>query len=180
MNWMTPAMAIGLVALVSCNKPQTQGQGDGQLTEAVTAATTIPAEIFVAEIESEAQEVRQAKDSVAAGDRIIVTGQIAGRAEPIIAGRAMFTLVDKSIPDCSAKADDHCPTPWDMCCESKADIAANAATVQIVDDAGAVIKAQLNGVGGVAPGKYVTIQGAVVTNDEAIFVINASQIQVHQ
>ena len=41
--------------------------------------------------------------------------------------------MDLSIPHCGENPDDACRMPWDYCCETPETIAANSATIQIVD-----------------------------------------------
>ncbi len=69
------------------------------------------------------------KDAKATGtkDRAVVVGRIA-KLSP---GNAAFTLADASMPYCGEKnPDDHCPTPWDYCCESKDTITGNSMFVE--------------------------------------------------
>src|SRR5258708_7856878 len=65
-------------------------------------------------------EVRKvAKD----GDEVVITGRVGGSTEPIVKGRASFTIVDTSFVACSEREGDDCKTPWDFCCESREDLA---------------------------------------------------------
>jgi hypothetical protein len=113
-----------------------------------------------------------ARSRATAGDDVVLTGHIAGRAEPFVAGRAMFTLVDTQLPLC----DDHCSVPWDMCCEAPEDVVAASATVQVVGDDGTPVKQSLKGL--LAPGQEIVIAGTVNQNDEYSFVVNAETIAV--
>lgn len=50
-----------------------------------------------------------------ASDAVTVQGRIAN----IVKGYAVFTLMDTSLPYCGeTNKEDHCPTPWDYCCET--------------------------------------------------------------
>ncbi|MFG0257146.1 MAG: hypothetical protein ACF8GE_04515 [Phycisphaerales bacterium JB043] len=82
----------------------------------------------------DAQNVNDAKASAQEGDIIVLRGRIGGRTEPITPESPVFTIVDLSLPHCGEMEADSCSTPWDYCCELPETIAANAATVQVVDE----------------------------------------------
>jgi hypothetical protein len=69
------------------------------------------------------------KDAKAAGakDHVVVQGRIAN----IVAGHAVFTLMDMGLPYCGEKsAEDKCKTPWDYCCETKETQTVNSLLVE--------------------------------------------------
>lgn len=149
--------------------------GCGKTESAATptpASSIIPETLIVSTIEGAALAPIAAKTSAKAGDPIVLTGHIAGRAKPFVPGRAIFTLVDTKLPMC----EDECGAPWDLCCEETADIAAAAATVQVVDADGNPLKQSLEGP--LKPGQAITVTGTVKQNDGTSFVINAEQIAV--
>ncbi len=90
-------------------------------------------------------------------------GRIAGRRDPFTAGRASFMMTDMSLAVC----EDGCKTPWDHCCDDQKDILANAATVQLVDDKGEVIKSEAKGVHGLTPNAELVVVGKVKSKDDA-------------
>jgi hypothetical protein len=74
---------------------------------------------------------------------------------------------------------DGCKTPWDFCCDSQEEIAANAATIQVVDAEGKVIRTAINGHKGIKPGAEVVVAGTVAKRDTpAVLVVNAEKIWV--
>ena len=58
-------------------------------------------------------------------------GCIGGSKDPFVQGRAVFTIVDPTIINCKAMGDEeHCPTPWDYCCEPRENLKKNIATIE--------------------------------------------------
>jgi hypothetical protein len=145
-----------------CEKKTASTDGNGT-PRAGTTAATIPASYFVETAPAEAKGIVEVKKAAKAGDEVVMQGRIAGREDPFTAGRASFLMTDMSLAVC----EDGCKTPWDHCCDSAKDIAANAATVQLVDDKGEVIKAPANGVHGLAPNAELVVIGTVKSLDEA-------------
>ena len=141
-------------------------------TEPAIPTSAVPEGLIVSAIDGEAVTPTAAKTSAKAGDQIVLSGHIAGRAKPFVDGRAIFTLVDTKLPVCT----DGCGTPWDLCCEETDDIAAAAATVQVVDGDGNPLKQSLEGP--LKPGQVITVTGKVKQNDGGTFIVNAEQIAV--
>jgi hypothetical protein len=48
------------------------------------------------------------------GDSVVVVGRVGGSAEPLVKGRAAFTIVDPSVKTCTEKCNEDAPTPWDF------------------------------------------------------------------
>ncbi len=94
-----------------------------------------------------ALSVSDARATVKEGDTVAVRGRIGGRREVLTPGSAVFTLIDLGLPHCGENPDDACQTPWDYCCEAQETITANAATVQIVDQAGQGVSGDLRTAG---------------------------------
>lgn len=139
------------------------------------SGAAFPQTLFVADIAEAPVAVADAKASAKEGDTVVLHGHIGGRKDPFIGGRAVFTVVDTTLMQCT----DGCGTPWDFCCDTQGDIATNAATVQVVGADGAVIRSDINGVSGVEPGAEVVIAGTVAKRDnEATLVVNATSIWV--
>ncbi len=167
---------------VGCEKSPSnasQSSTTGAPKSGDAAAPALPATLFLATAPSEVQEVKAAKAALKQGDAVTVRGRIGGSVDPFVSGRAVFTIVDKSMPACSDNPDDGCETPWDYCCETRADIVAHAATVQVVDAAGQPLKIDVKDASGLKPLTEVIIVGTVAHRDDAgNFVINASGVFV--
>jgi predicted small lipoprotein YifL len=145
------------------------------------AAAVLPAGLFIAAEPPEALSVVDAKASAAQGDRVTIRGRIGGTRDPFVAGRAVMTIVDRKLPTCDEKAEDDCPTPWDYCCETRADITAHAATIQISGESGGPLRADLKNVSGLRPGAEVVIIGTVgATSSPTAFLVHAESIYVQK
>lgn len=137
------------------------------------------ADLFVAKAPGGATDVQAAKKAGRPKNDVVIHGRIGGRKDPFAKGRAMFTLVDMSVPTCADKADDHCPTPWDYCCEPKDNLLANALTVQVVGENGRPLEAELDGVRGLKPMAEVVVAGKVASRDDAGgMVVSATEVYV--
>ena len=90
------------------------------------------------------------------GDAVVIRGKVGGGEEPMAKNRAMMTILDPSVQTCDTMPGDTCKTPWDACCESTEKIAANSATVQVVDANGKPLAATLENVAGLKPLSKVT------------------------
>ena len=129
-------LAVSL-SLGACGKSESTPGTSGQTSGAATSTPTSPAAakpVWVLAAEpSDAAAVADAKASSEEGDEVVIRARIGGRMEPISDDSPIFTVMDLSVPHCGQMAEDHCPTPWDYCCEPTDSIKANAATVQLVD-----------------------------------------------
>jgi hypothetical protein len=104
--------------------------------------------------------VGQLKADAKEGDRVVMRGRIGGRSEPMTSGSAVFVVMDLSIPSCAEVPDDKCPTPWDYCCEPRESLAANNATVMVVNPAGQAVDTDMR-LAGFAPLDEVVVVGVV-------------------
>ena len=124
-----PAVLTLLATLVACGDTSTSASSD--TSGSAAAAWQLSDE------PADAVDVRQAKTSAQEGDAVVVRGRVGGRVQPVSDDGTVFTVMDLSVTHCWQMGDeDHCPTPWDYCCELPEDITANAATVQLVDAEG--------------------------------------------
>jgi hypothetical protein len=139
----------------------------------------LPAGLILAAAPADARNVVDAKKEAKAGEEIVVQGKIGGQVKPFVEGRAIFQLVDSSLPTCSMNPGDNCETPWDYCCEPKDQIAAKSITVQVVGDDGKPLKVDLNGQGGLKPMAKVVVRGKVGERpDERTLTVRAEGIFV--
>lgn len=123
-----------------------------------------------------AKPVAEVKIFAREGDTVVVRGRIGGRVEPITKGSPVFIIMDTSIPTCDELEDDHCPTPWDYCCETPEAIAANNATVQLVTQEGAPLTADLLAEG-LKPQDEVVVVGTVGPRpSETVLTIRATGV----
>lgn len=103
-----------------------------------------------------------------------------GVMEPFIESRAVFVLGDNSvITPCSDMETDHCPTPWDACCDPSSTRAEGTATIQIVDESGQLLRQGLEGVNGLEKLASVKVSGTVNKSSSAnSLIVNAESIEV--
>jgi hypothetical protein len=170
---MITAAVLGLAGLAGCDS---KGKSTGTNTKETGATgAVIPASYFVTTEPAAAKPIVEVKKGSKAGDEVVMRGRIAGRRDPFTSGRASFMMTDLSLAVC----EDGCKTPWDHCCDDKKDIAAVAATVQIVDDKGEVIKGDAKGVHGLEPNAELVVVGKIKSMDEAgNLVVDAKQVYV--
>ncbi|MFG0293498.1 MAG: hypothetical protein ACF8MJ_10160 [Phycisphaerales bacterium JB050] len=147
MNLIKPtllALACSCIVLSGCGDENTEPASTTPSSTSSGAASTEPSWIL-ASAPNEWREIGDAKKNAAEGEQIVLRGRIGGRTNPITEGSPVFVMMDVSIPSCADGEDDHCAKPWDYCCESKATITANSATVIVVDEEGNPISAELSG-----------------------------------
>jgi hypothetical protein len=105
--------------------------------------------------------VQDARSRLKPGDEALVFGQIGGVDSPFFEGYAGFVLGDTEIVFCDEMGEDHCPTPWDACCEDPEVLQKSRASVHFVDNQGEIIPAGMKGFGGLVERSEVTVKGTV-------------------
>ncbi|MEM9235281.1 MAG: hypothetical protein AAGB14_00780 [Verrucomicrobiota bacterium] len=161
--------------VVSCSK-----EAPSAGSESTNASPELKA-VFVSSIPDEASPIHLVRTTVQPGDIITVKGQVMGALEPFVEGRAAFILGDreKLTPCNEMEMDDHCPTPWDACCDEKEAFRNGTATIQVLGEDKRILKEGLEGVEGLEKLSKILVKGRV---DEQSgpnnLVINASAIQV--
>jgi len=103
-----------------------------------------------------------------------------GTPSPFVEGRAVFVLGDEAtITPCDAMAADHCPKPWDACCDPADIRMKGTATIQVIDESGRPVKAGLKGVNGLSELSRVTVTGTVAPHSSQMaFIVNADAIHI--
>lgn len=110
------------------------------------------------------------------GTEVTVSGEIMGRKEPFVDGRAMFVLGDPTkMTPCNRIHGDGCKTPWDACCDSNATKKNAIATIQFVDENNDVIDFGLKGYRGIKEQTFITVTGTIAEgSNEENLLINAT------
>lgn len=144
------------------------------------AAASLPAALFVSAPSSGDRDVSEArKDAeLKVGDQVVLRGRVGGSSEPFVAGRAVFTLVGRGLKACNENPGDTCARPWDYCCETAEEINANSATIQIVDEKGAIVRTDLKGANGLKELSEIVVAGVVAVADGKALVVNAKSLTV--
>ncbi len=155
--------------------------GCGKQTETKEASAVDVPPVFVLQpIDGTPVPIPEARTQFKAGEKVILTGLIMGVPHPFVEGRAVFVLGDEgSLVPCDMKGDDHCPAPWDNCCDPGDVKAAGTVTVQVLGDDGKPLRTGLKGVNGLAELSRVTVAGTVAPNSSPeAFIINADAIHI--
>jgi len=181
--WNTPALALTFVVAVAL----ATGCKDDHPTPAAApdpakpGATALPPTLRLAAAPAGAKDVAAVRAAAPRdGDRVIVRGVIAGRADPIAPTRAILTLLDPAIKTCDKEADDTCKTPWDACCVPADERTRNSVTVQVVDPQGHPLKTSLASVDGVKPLARLVVAGTAKVTPDGTLLINADGVFVER
>ena len=119
-----------------------------------------------------AEAIKKAKP----GEPIVVKGQIAAAMTPFSENYASFVIGDEALLYCNEMGDDHCPTPWDACCEDLDKVKTSRASVQIVEN-GLPLPLSLKGIGGLKELDYVVVSGtADPSSTPDNLIINLTEI----
>jgi hypothetical protein len=122
------AAAFAVVLLTACGRDEATGEKAARA--AAELADTAPGWLLD-EAPPSALGVIEAMDGSAPGESFVATGRVGGVMQPITEGMAAFILTDERVHFCDEAADDHCPTPWDACCESPDLLKSSRVFVQI-------------------------------------------------
>jgi hypothetical protein len=162
-------LAALLLAVAACNNN----------TVSTPAADPLPTGLKLSAAPAEApQPVGALRGSAKDGQRIVVTGKIAGRKDPIGENRAILTLLDTGIKTCDQEEGDACKTPWDACCEPSENLAKHSVAVQVADASGNPLKASLTGVEGVKPLATVIVSGTSRVSADGNVTVDADGIYI--
>jgi hypothetical protein len=153
------------------------GCGDqGTASNSSTSAATVTPSWLINDRPSEWLEIGSAKQTVEAGQTVTLRGRIGGRDNPISSESAAFVMVDVSIPSCADIEGDNCPKPWDYCCEPRESLAANIATVIVLDEDGTHTRVNLNDAG-LSPLDEVMVTGTVDARpNQNVLTIRATSV----
>lgn len=139
-----------------------------------TSPTVVADPAFIAKEEpAGAIGVGAARKSAKNATEVVITGRVGGSAEPFVAGLSAFTIVDPSLQPCGAE--EGCPTPWDYCCDPGA-VAANIATVKLVDGKGQLVAKSAKELLGIPELATVVVRGQAEVDGQGNLAIVASQV----
>jgi hypothetical protein len=142
--------------------------------------SSLPAGFFLAELPEGAKDLSEAKKAggMKKGDRVALRGVIGGSHDPFVPECAMFTLMGSALKPCNANPDDKCAAPWDYCCETKGDIAANSATIRVADTKGNPLRTDIKGRAGIKELTEVIVLGTVAVAEKNTLIVDANGIHV--
>lgn len=173
-------LLIGFGLAVGCDRPASNNTPPAAKNPTAGNAGALPAELFVKSEPADAKSVTDAKRDAKPGEVIAIRGRIGGSEEPFVADRAIFTIVDKSLPHCGEMSmEDSCKTPWDYCCEPKDRLMEHSATIQIAGSDGRPLKLDIKNIAALKPTNEIVVKGKVSQKDGAkVLVIDAQSIYV--
>jgi len=170
-------LTVVSVLIAGCGAKVDDGSQAGSAPSTRESASAI--ENLLAKSEpADAVSIQTLKAGQHADKEVVVTGRIGGRAEPFVDGRAMFMMADLGLKMCVG-GDERCATPWDACCEAPDEIIASAITVQVKNDLGQIVQADLRSVSGLKPMATVTVRGTVSEQNGQVLVLDAGSIYIH-
>jgi hypothetical protein len=134
--------------------------------------------LLLAEEPEGAKGVLDVRKDAKDGDEVLVVGRVGGRAEPLVKGRASFTIVDPSLKTCSDIPGDNCERPWDYCCENPSDLARATVLVKFVDEGGKTVARDARELLGVEPLQTVVVRGKAKRDADGNLTVLASALHV--
>jgi hypothetical protein len=161
------AIAITL-GISSCKK------SDDAKKSAPPVASALPDSFWLKAAPPDAKPVAEVRASAKTGDKVVVTGIVGGSTEPFTSGAAAVTLVDPGVKSCT---EDHCPTPWDYCCEPVENLRKNMVTVEFRDK-GTLLKTSARGFHGLDHSKTVVVVGEAKRDEADNVIVHASGVFV--
>ena len=153
--------------------------GENEKKQRFTLKANLPKDFITSQNLGDSFTVDEAKKRANTGEIIIINGFIGGRREPFTEGRASFILGDDSIKTCDEIDSDHCPTPWDACCEDRKKILSSTISIQVIDENANLLKGTLKGVKGLQPGRKIKVLGTIDSQSiPSAILVNAEQIEL--
>ncbi len=120
----------------------------------------------------EVNDLRSLEDGAA----VVVRGDV--RDYTAVQGKAVLTLIDHSLLSCDEMGEeDHCPTPWDFCCEDSDKVNRSTAVVEFREE-GKLVAAKLGGFHGLDYLADVVVTGTLGIDDAGNLRVVASGIHV--
>ncbi|NNE92862.1 MAG: hypothetical protein HKN23_14555 [Verrucomicrobiales bacterium] len=172
---LTLSAASLTLFLVSCGDDETEGTAEQSGGESETLTPFV-----VADAHSDIKQISEVFADPKPGTKVVTGGEVMGRMNPFVKGRAMLVLGDPTkITPCSRIPGDECPTPWDVCCDLPEVIKKSIATIQFVDEDGKIIPTGLKGFKGIKEMTYLTVSGTIAEGSNADnLLITASEVYV--
>lgn len=173
MKFALMVLCLSFLSLLSgCAKESADSPAAANATTPVDGA-----KFLLAEEPQGAADVRAARESAKNDEEVLVVGRIGGSHNPWIAGRAAFSIVDRSLKACSDIEGDNCPYPWDYCCEG-AKLPTSTALVKIVDDDGKVVSADARELLHVKELQTVVVRGKAQRDEAGNLTVLASGLYI--
>lgn len=134
--------------------------GDSAVTESESTESSVDG-VFVDAPPQDAISVMTAREKAKPGEKLTVSGKVAGVMNPFTEGFASLVLADEKLETCDLIPGDECVTPWDACCVAPEVIKAQRMTIQIVDENGIPVAESLKGVNDLKELDVLVVTGTV-------------------
>jgi len=176
--WTRP-LAAALLALLplaaGCDPSSQTTTTGGDTATPPTDAASLPDNLFLTNAPQGVASIANLKQTAQEGDEVVVRAVVGGRIKPIVEGRASAAIVDAGLYNKCTAEDDHCETPWDYCCQPPETVTDQLATLQVVDEDGRIVAADLSP--RLQPLSTVVVRGVVGPRpDPQVLTINATGI----
>jgi len=170
---LTLVVVVHLSLLPGCGSSATSGSSSSSEPEKVA----LDPSLVLAQEPAGAKSVAEVREKGKDGEEVVVAGWVAGSEEPIIKGRAAFTIVDLQLPppECTTK-------PYSYCCMPKEALLPNLVMVKFVDGDGKTVLKDAHGLLGIKEGSIVVVRGHVECSEEGkvnAVVANALFVRGH-
>jgi len=144
-----------LLVLAGC------GGSSKAIDSAKAPAAALDPSLVLKEEPAGAKSVAEIRAGGKDGEEVVVVGWVAGSMEPIIKGRAAFTIVDLGLPapECTTK-------PYSFCCMPKEALLPNLIMVKFVDAEGKTILQDARELLGIKEGCIVVVRGRLECGDD--------------
>lgn len=168
------SLALLGLGLVACSPSEETAN------QALPGASDLGAALFLDQAPVGALSVAEGRVQLSPGDEAVIEGQIGGTVEPFLTGYAGFILADAEVMFCNEiSEDDHCPTPWDACCEDIDQLKARRLSVQFIDAGGNPIEGDLRASGQLKELDHVVVVGTVAeSSTPENMIIHAQKLAV--
>jgi hypothetical protein len=161
---------VPVLGLVGC------GQSSDPAGNAVNGGKPVDSSKYLLSSEPpDAKDVIALRGDAKDGDAIVVVGRVGGSKQPVINGRAAFTVVDLSLKPCNPGDEEEC---FDFACLGKEKVAKASVMVKFVDGQEKTLNVDAHQLLD-APkleGQIVVVRGVAKRDETNNLTIQASQI----
>jgi hypothetical protein len=163
---MKPTL-LSILLLAACGGPPPGSAPEG---------SKIPDSFWLATAPEGARTPLELRAEARDGDRVLLVGRVGGKTEAFLQDRAVFSVVDASLQDCTAEGDG-CPTPWDYCCVEPERIQSASVVVELRGPEGTV-RTSARGFHGLDHGRTVVAEGTLTKDAQGNLHLAAERIHV--
>lgn len=169
-SFVIAALCVGLLA--GCKK------SPGEAETSVPATTGLSGTLKMSAAPAEVLTLEEAVQRSKAAENVTISGRVGGTVEPITEGLAAFMLADEEVWFCDEGESDHCPTPWDACCENPETVQALSVIVEFQDATGVPLRGDLNKDLGLMPNQTVAVTGKLTVDANGNKVMSAESFWI--